>query len=169
MLRHQEHQSHAHRTVTMRSLAQDTRSGVKRLKSSQIITGIPFWTVTIFFQKIRSNRAGWSRTLTFSFGFLLLLWIVFHTTLVSSGAWTICCPLYATSTVYFPFARRLVLGCKRAFQVLSHKKRNASHELPAPSIEPPSFFESAVVSRSPFWSGILGVQRQQRPHRVLND
>ena len=65
-------------------------------------------------QGIPSWRAERSRPLTFSFGFPLILWVVFHSILTSSRALTFCCPLYAISSVSFSFAPRLALGCSCA-------------------------------------------------------
>ena len=55
------------------------------------------------FQGISSWRTGLLRTQTFSFAFSLLHWIVFHATLISSRALTVCCSLHTVSTVSFFF------------------------------------------------------------------
>ena len=86
------------------------------------------FTVGFSVQGIPSWRAGRSRTLSFSFAVLFILWIAFHSTLISSRALTFCCPLYAISTVSF--------GCSSVrgghFQVVFHEKKNASHDFSAP-------------------------------------
>ena len=87
--------------------------------------------------------------LPFSFWFSLLLWIVFHNTLLSWSALNFCCPLYAISTVSVSSALRLSLGCSSATSghlQLSFTRRNASHDVSATSIGPPCC-ESGVVSR----------------------
>ena len=95
--------------------------------------------------------AGRSRTPSSSFGFSLLLWIVFHSTLLSSTALTFC-PLDAISTVSF---FRCPWSCpwpqQRHFSSWSRlEMRNASHKL---SLQ--------VWCPFTFVSSILNVQRQQ--------
>ena len=75
------------------------------------VQGIPLW------------RARRSRTLTFSFWFPLILWIVFPFTLVSSRELTFCCALYAIPTVYFSFAVRRALQRQRKLVKLSFVRR----------------------------------------------
>ena len=107
----------AHRLFRMLQRTLDPKCAIpclirRTLRWMPVITGIPFWTIgeacwlvlLSHSPKIPSWRAGRSRTLTFSFGFSLLLWIVFHSTLNSSRALTFCCQLYAISTVSFSFA-----------------------------------------------------------------
>ena len=130
----------------------------RTLRWRPVITSIPFRTITLFkkakhvgwvffsrrtfacrgpsFQEVPSWRAGRSRTLTFSCGFSLALWIVFHSTLISSRA------LNAVSTVAFflcpwtcPWLQQRQ---RRAFQIVFHERRIASHEIFVPSAGPPS-------------------------------
>ena len=56
--------------------------------------------VSVSFPRNSSWVAGRSRTLTFSSGFSLLRWIVFHSTPVSSSALTCCFSLYAIHTFF---------------------------------------------------------------------
>ena len=147
-----------------------------------VITSIPFWAVVLAkgeacwlvfhtcktfacqgssIQGIWPWRAGRSRTLSFSFGFSLLFWIVFHSALISSRALTFCCPLYAISTASFSFARGLPFWLqqrqRRAFQVVFHEKRNASHDFSVPGIGTP-FLKSGVVSRFTLLNHIFNVR-----------
>ena len=141
------------------------------------ITGIPLWTITVFLllkdvagspflkdflscrgpslQRISSWRAGWSRALTFSFWFSILLWIVFHNTLLSWSALNFCCPLYAISTVSFSFALRLSLGCSSATSghlQLSFTRRSASHDVSAAGIGPPCCESGVSLAIHLFWT-----------------
>ena len=45
---------------------------------------------------------------------LPFLWIVLHSTLVTSRALNFCCPLYAISTVSLSVALKLALSCSSA-------------------------------------------------------
>ena len=91
------------------------------------------------FQRSTSWRARRSRTLTFSCGFSLILWIVCHSAHCSLRALTFCCPLYAISACPWLQQRQ-----KRALVVVD------SHELSAPSIGPPFCFGLAWSRVSPF-------------------
>ena len=73
--------------------------------------------VGVSFQGVPSWKVGRSRTPTFSFGCSSLLWIVFHSTPISSRALTFCCPLYAISTVSFflPLEVPLAAPAQEAF------------------------------------------------------
>ena len=91
----------------------------RTLRRMPIVTSIPSWTITFSsakqigwfsfpeglarpsFQGITSWRVRRSRTLSFPFGFSPLLRIVFHSTLVSSRALTLSCPLYTMSILSF--------------------------------------------------------------------
>ena len=79
------------------------------------IISTPSWTITLFFSakqvgwfpfpeglSVRRSKDG-RETLSFSSGFSPLLRIVFHSTLVSSGALTFCCPLYTMSILSLSF------------------------------------------------------------------
>ena len=111
-----------------------------------VITGIPFGTITLI---NNAKHFGWfsSPQDSFlsgslfprnsvveswmianpSFGFSLL-WMVFHSTLMSLRALIFCCPLSAISTVYILRCPWLQQRQRRAFEVVFHEKRTAPHD-----------------------------------------
>ena len=107
-----------------------------RLKKPSTLAGFPFLKTFSCrgssFQRIPSWKAGRLRTLSFSIGLSLLLWIVFHSTLISLRALTFCCPWYAIFHCFFslcPQTGPRLQGQRRALQVFFREKRNASHRL----------------------------------------
>ena len=148
----------------------------KKLRWIQVITSIPFWTITLFegepywpfflcwricsclnpsSQGIPLWRAGRSRSLTFPCGFSLRLCIELRATHVSSRALTFCCALYALSTVCFSFALRRALGCSCArggLFKLSFTKGEIRLTYFLFQVSDRHIFRSGVVSRFNFWT-----------------
>ena len=73
-----------------------------------VLVGVPLS------KKFRRGKLDGREPIPFSFGFSLLHWVVFHATLISSRALTVCCLVYTISTVSFSFALKLALGCSSA-------------------------------------------------------
>ena len=115
-----------------------------------LITGITCRTLALLegeacWLVMFSGQHGRVGTLSLSFGFTLLVRIVLHSTPWSSRALTFRCPLYTISSVS-SICPWLQQRQRRTFQVVFHKKINASHELSV-SARGHHRFQSGAVSR----------------------